>query len=76
MLVWLMPPGVDTYLPKLPAVCSTCWKIPKDEVLKTYSGENLPRTHARPTFAEAWFQQRYGLDFGERYYRDPIFRTE
>ena len=44
--------------------------------MKWYSGENLPATHARPTFAEAWFHQRYGLDFGERYYTDPIFRTE
>ncbi len=44
--------------------------------MKWYSGENLPSTHARPTFSEAWFHQRYGLDFGERYFRDPLFRTE
>ena len=44
--------------------------------MKWYSGENLPATHARPTFSEAWFHQRYGLDFGERYHLDPVFRTE
>jgi uroporphyrinogen-III decarboxylase len=44
--------------------------------MKWYSGENLPKTHARPTFSEAWLHQRYGLEFGEKYFRDPIFRTE
>ncbi len=44
--------------------------------MKWYSGENLPGTHARPTFSEAWFHQHYGLEFGERYYLDAIFRTE
>ncbi len=44
--------------------------------MKWYAGENLPRTHARPTFSEAWFHQRYGLEFGERYFADPLFRTE
>lgn len=44
--------------------------------MKTYSGENLPKTHARPTFSEAWFNRHYGMDFGQRYYTDPIFRTE
>jgi uroporphyrinogen-III decarboxylase len=44
--------------------------------LKSYAGQNLPATHARPTFSEAWFHQNYGLTFGERYYLDPILRTE
>ncbi len=44
--------------------------------MKWYSGENLPATHARPTFSEAWFYKRYGLEFGERYFLDPIVRTE
>lgn len=44
--------------------------------MKSYSGENLPATHARPTFSEAWFHQNYGLSFGEKYYLDPIARTE
>jgi uroporphyrinogen-III decarboxylase len=44
--------------------------------MKTYSGENLPKTHARPTFSEAWFNRHYGLEFGQRYYTDAIFRTE
>jgi hypothetical protein len=44
--------------------------------MKWYSGENLPVTHARPTFSEAWFHQRHGLEFGERYFMDPLFRTE
>ncbi len=44
--------------------------------MKWYSGENLPVTHARPTFSEAWFHKNYGLDFGERYFMDPLFRTE
>ena len=44
--------------------------------MKWYSGENLPRTHARPTFSEAWLHERYGLEFGERYFTDPLFRTE
>jgi uroporphyrinogen-III decarboxylase len=43
--------------------------------MKWYPGENLPKTHARPTFSEAWFNARYGLTFGEKYYSDPIFRT-
>jgi hypothetical protein len=45
--------------------------------MKWYSGENLPRTHARPTtFSEAWLHQRYGLEFGKRCFMDPLFRTE
>ncbi len=44
--------------------------------MKWYSGENLPVTHARPTFSEAWFHKHYGLQFGERYSTDPIFRAE
>ena len=44
--------------------------------MKWYSGENLPRTHAQPTFSEAWFHRNYGLTFGERYYSDPVMRTE
>ena len=44
--------------------------------MKWYAGENLPRTHARPTFSEAWFHSRYGLTFGEKYCSDPLFRTE
>lgn len=44
--------------------------------MKWYSGENLPRTHAKPTFSEAWFHSRYGMTFGERYCSDPISRTE
>ena len=44
--------------------------------MKWYSGENQPKTHARPTFSEAWFHQNYGMTFGEKYCSDPIFRTE
>jgi uroporphyrinogen-III decarboxylase len=44
--------------------------------MKWYSGENLPRTHARPTFSEAWLHQNYGMTFGERYCSDPLFRTK
>ena len=44
--------------------------------MKWHSGENLPATHARPTFSEAWLHERYGLEFGERYFMDPLFRTE
>ncbi len=44
--------------------------------MKSYAGENLPVTHARPTFSEAWFHRRYGLDFSEKYFMDPVFRTE
>ena len=44
--------------------------------MKSYSSENSPATHARPAFSEAWFHRHYGLDFGERYYAEPIFRTE
>ncbi len=44
--------------------------------MKWYAGENLPVTHARPTFSEAWFHSRYGLEFGQRYCLDPLFRTE
>lgn len=45
-------------------------------LLKSYTGQNLPATHARPTFSEAWFHQNYGLTFGEKYYLDPVSRTE
>jgi len=44
--------------------------------MKWYAGQNLPKTHAKPTFSEAWFHSRYGLTFGERYCTDPVFRTE
>ncbi len=44
--------------------------------MKWYAGENLPKTHARPTFSESWFHSNYGLTFGEKYCSDPIFRTE
>jgi hypothetical protein len=44
--------------------------------LRWYPGENLPRTHARPTFSETWFHQHYGFTFGARYSTDPVFRTE
>ena len=44
--------------------------------MKWSSGENLPTTHARPTFSETWFHRHYGLEFGERYFMDPLFRTE
>ncbi len=44
--------------------------------MKWYSGENLPKTHARPTFSEAWFHKNYGMTFGDKYCSDPIFRTE
>jgi hypothetical protein len=44
--------------------------------MKWYAGENLPQTHARPTFSEAWFHSNYGLTFGEKYCSDPLFRTE
>jgi len=44
--------------------------------MKWYSGENLPRTHARPTFSEAWFHTHFGMTFGEKYCSDPIFRTD
>ena len=41
--------------------------------MKWYSGQNLPKTHAKPTFSESWFHSRYGLTFGERYCSDPLF---
>ncbi len=44
--------------------------------MKSYPSENLPATHARPTFSEAWFHRHYGLEFGEQYYTDPVHRTE
>jgi uroporphyrinogen-III decarboxylase len=44
--------------------------------MKWYAGENLPGTHARPTFSEAWFYTNHGMTFGEKYCSDPIFRTE
>jgi uroporphyrinogen-III decarboxylase len=44
--------------------------------MKWYAGENLPKTHARPTFSEAWFHSNYGLTFGEKYCSGPLFRTE
>lgn len=44
--------------------------------MKWYAGQNLPLTHAKPTFSEAWFHSNYGLTFGERYCFDPVFRTE
>lgn len=44
--------------------------------MKWYAGEYLPKTHARPTFSEAWFNTNYGMTFGEKYCSDPTFRTE
>jgi len=44
--------------------------------MKSYAGQNLPRTHARPSFSEAWYHSNYGFTFGERYHFDPVFRTE
>jgi hypothetical protein len=44
--------------------------------MRWYAGENLPRTHAKPTFSESWFHHYYGFTFGEKYSSDPIFRTE
>ena len=44
--------------------------------MKWYAGRNLPRTHAGPTFSEAWFHSNYGMTFGEKYCSDPVFRTE
>lgn len=44
--------------------------------MKWASGLNLPGTHAKPTFSEAWFNRNYGLTFGREYCTDPIFRTE
>lgn len=44
--------------------------------MKWYSGQNLPKTHARPTFSEAWFHRHFGMTFGQKYCGDPIFRTE
>jgi len=44
--------------------------------MKWYAGQNLPVTHARPTFSETWFHRNYGLTFGEKYCFDPVFRTE
>ncbi len=44
--------------------------------MKWYGGQNLPKTHARPTFSEAWFHRHYGMTFGKRYCGDPIFRTK
>ena len=44
--------------------------------MKWYNGENLPKTHARPSFSEAWFHARYGMTFGAQYCSDPVFRTE
>jgi hypothetical protein len=43
--------------------------------MKWYAGQNLPRTHARPTFSEAWFYRCHGMTFGEKYHHDPVFRT-
>lgn len=44
--------------------------------MKSYAGQYLPRTHARPSFSEAWYHSRYGFTFGEKYHFDPVFRTE
>jgi len=44
--------------------------------MRWYSGENLPRTHARPTFSESWLHLNGGFTFDEKYFSDPIFRTE
>lgn len=44
--------------------------------MKWDAGQNLPRTHAKPTFSEAWFHSNYAMTYGERYFGDPIFRTE
>ena len=44
--------------------------------MKWDAGQNLPLTHAKPTFSEAWFHSNYGLTFGEKYCFDPVFRTD
>jgi len=44
--------------------------------MKWPSGQNLPWTHAKPTFSEAWFSRHCGLRFGREYHMDPILRTE
>jgi len=44
--------------------------------MKWYAGQYLPRTHARPSFSEAWFHSHYGFTFGEKYHFDFVFRTE
>ena len=44
--------------------------------MKSYAGQNLPRTHAKPSFSEAWYHSKYGFTFGEKYHFDPVFRTE
>lgn len=44
--------------------------------MKSYAGQYLPRTHARPSFSEAWYHSNYGFTFGERYHFDPVLRTE
>ena len=44
--------------------------------MRWYSGENLPRTHAKPTFSESWLHRNCGFSFDEKYFSDPIFRTE
>jgi len=36
--------------------------------MKWYAGQYLPRTHARPSFSEAWFHSHYGFTFGEKYH--------
>ena len=44
--------------------------------MKWYAGENLPKTYARPTFSEAWFNTHYAFTFGKKYCSDPLYRTE
>ena len=44
--------------------------------MKSYAGQYLPRTHARPSFSEAWYHARFGFTFGEKYHFDPVYRTE
>jgi len=43
--------------------------------MKSYAGQYLPRTLARPSFSEAWYHSHYGFTFGEKYHFDPVFRT-
>ncbi len=43
--------------------------------MRWYPGENLPQTHAKPTFSETWLHHHCGFTFGEKYSSDPIFRT-
>ena len=71
----LLPSGMLETRPSAAHRDDQRWEIGRT-AMKWYSGENLPRTHARPTFSEAWFHIHYGMTFGERYFADPVFRTK